>query len=79
MIYFYGRGAARAEDAQGIHTQSHISPSILVYEQKQYAPSVNSHLDELLPRSLERRDLLGNPQPSTLPLQFPQLWLILGN
>jgi len=27
-----GRGAARAEDAQGTPTQSHISPSILVYE-----------------------------------------------
>jgi len=29
-----GRGAARAEDAQGTSTQSHISPSILVYEDK---------------------------------------------
>ena len=29
-----GRGAARAEDAQGTPTQSHISPSILVYEDK---------------------------------------------
>jgi len=29
-----GRGAARAEDAQGTPTQSHISPSILVYEEK---------------------------------------------
>jgi len=27
-----GRSAARAEDAQGTPTQSHISPSILVYE-----------------------------------------------
>jgi len=27
-----GRGAARAEDAQGTPTQSHMSPSILVYE-----------------------------------------------
>jgi len=26
------RGAARAEDAQGTPTQSHVSPSILVYE-----------------------------------------------
>ena len=26
-----GRGAARAEDAQGTPTQSHISPSILSY------------------------------------------------
>ena len=29
-----GGGAARAEDAQGTPTQSHISPSILVYEDK---------------------------------------------
>jgi len=28
-----GRGTARAEDAQGTPTQSHISPSILVYEE----------------------------------------------
>ena len=27
-----GRGAARAEDARGTPTHSHISPSILVYE-----------------------------------------------
>ena len=26
-----GRGAARAEDAQGTPTQSHISPSVPVY------------------------------------------------
>ena len=31
-----GRGTARAEDAQGTPTQSHISPSILVYEE--YTP-----------------------------------------
>jgi len=29
-----GRGTTRAEDAQGTPTQSHISPSILVYEDK---------------------------------------------
>jgi len=27
-----GRGTTRAEDAQGTPTQSHISPSIVVYE-----------------------------------------------
>ena len=27
-----GKGAARAEDARGTPTQSHISPSVLVYE-----------------------------------------------
>jgi len=29
-----GRGAARAKDAQGTPTQSHISPSVLAYEDK---------------------------------------------
>ena len=29
-----GRGTTRAEEAQGTPTQSHISPSILVYEDK---------------------------------------------
>jgi len=29
-----GRGSTRAEDAQGTPTQSHISPSILVYEEE---------------------------------------------
>ena len=33
-----GRGAARAEDAQGTPTQSHISPSKLVYEDKTHEP-----------------------------------------
>jgi len=32
-----GRGAERAEDAQGTPTQSHISPSILVYEDYPWA------------------------------------------
>ena len=32
--YFSGRGAVRAEDAQGTPTQSHISPRLLVYEEK---------------------------------------------
>ena len=35
-----GRGAARAEDAQGTPTQSHISPSILVYEDNGHCPQV---------------------------------------
>ena len=35
-----GRGAARAEDAQGTPTLSHISPSILVYEDKSFLTPV---------------------------------------
>ena len=34
IVCLNGRGAARAEDAQGTPTQSHTSPSILVYEDK---------------------------------------------
>ncbi len=34
MIDSAGRGTARAEDAQGTPTQSHISTSILVYEER---------------------------------------------
>ena len=35
-----GRGTTRAEDAQGTPTQSHMSPSILVYEENSYVPTV---------------------------------------
>ena len=34
----FGRGTARAEDAQGKPTQSHISPSILAYEETIFLP-----------------------------------------
>ena len=38
-----GRGAARAEDAQGTPIQSHISPSILVYEDNEEGERVWYH------------------------------------
>ena len=38
-----GRGAARAEDAQGTPPQSHISPSTLVYEEKGSAEIRSQH------------------------------------
>jgi len=38
-----GRGAARAEDAHGTHTQSHISPSILVYEDNSILYEAGAH------------------------------------
>ena len=41
-----GRGAARAEDAQGTPTQSHISSSILVYEDKQETPRLSPLMQE---------------------------------
>ena len=40
LVIDSGRGTTRAEDAQGIPTQSHVSPSILVYEDKSpFAPN----------------------------------------
>ena len=36
------RGAARAEDAPGTPTQSHISPGILVYEDRMNGPICNA-------------------------------------
>ena len=41
-----GRGAAKAEDTQGTPTQSHISPSILVYEEKQAVDPSQAELQE---------------------------------
>ena len=38
-----GRGATRAEDAQGTPTQSHTSPSIQVYEHK---PLLQPHISQ---------------------------------
>ena len=35
--YLSGRGAARAEDAQGTPIQSHIPSSILVYEDEMFS------------------------------------------
>jgi len=45
---FSGRGAARAEDAQGTPTQSHTSPSILVYEEKTIRHFLHSGVVERL-------------------------------
>ena len=39
-------GTLRAEDAQGTPTQSHISPSILVYEEKQSEQTTGGGLGE---------------------------------
>ena len=57
-----GRGATRAEDAQGTPTQSHISPSILVYKDKR-APLLRRHyqFSALDGQSLGR---LGGNQPT---------------
>jgi len=41
-----GRGTTRAEDAQGTPTQSHISPSILEYEE--YTPLARHLGDQLV-------------------------------
>ena len=43
---YAGKGAARAEDAQGTPTQSHISPAILVYEDKRLPVGAGVHVTE---------------------------------
>jgi len=55
---FYGRGTARAEDAQGTPTQSHISPSILVYEDYlvDHVVSVHPHPARRWIRHLRERE-----------------------
>jgi len=40
-----GRGAVRAENAQGTPTPSHISPSILVHENKLFPPRSAADLE----------------------------------
>ena len=39
-----GRGTTRAEDSQGTPTQSHISPSILVYEDYNSLPEAELYV-----------------------------------
>ena len=64
-----GRGNTRAEDAQGTPTQSHVSPSILAYEDEM------RHGKDLLPHRkdlcAEREDLAGavEKEADRIPLQ----------
>ena len=58
---FSGRGAARAEDAQGTPTQSHISPSVLVYEEKRRVTL--RRVGQLGPDLRSQQNL--NPKPQT--------------
>ena len=48
-----GRGTTRAEDAQGTPTQSHTSPSILVYEDECIEAPRESEINLQTPRSSE--------------------------
>ena len=63
-----GRGTTRADDAHGTPTQSHISPSILVYEEKTALHLAVEH---------ERLDaacvLIQHSAPETLDLQVMSL------
>ena len=63
--HFSGRGAARAEDAQGTPTQSHILPSIQVYK---YTKMTNENY-ERLPFVVNLR----GPSKRALPLSAPLL------
>ena len=57
-----GRGTARAEDAQGTPTQSHISPSILVYEEK--------HVKKLGIGAVQQRIILYHETLSARTVEF---------
>jgi len=66
--YPAGRVATRADDAQGSPTQSHISPSILVYEDKGagIVPGESSLLEELRMLTHQR-----GCRYSSFPVEFP--------
>ena len=59
-LCYSGRGSTRAEDAQATPTQSHISPSIPVYEEKKkddlgvgLHPHLAGHRSKESPQSLK--------------------------
>ena len=54
-FYDSRRGSARAEDARGTPTQSHISPSIQVYEENQSERARLGRFSPLTPRPRCRR------------------------
>ena len=61
-----GRGTTRAEDAQGQPTQSHISPSILIYEDNStdhFGSVAVAHAPAHLPVCLRREMLLLEQLP----------------
>ena len=60
-----GRGTARAEDAQETPTQSHVSPSILVYEEK-----YQSLLRPVLRARLRRTRCVGRGREVSLSLSL---------
>jgi len=75
-LQFSGMGAARAEDAQGISTQSHISPSLLVYKDETIVlekPLCEStHNDShFSPAACECRWRRTRPTPPARPMPLP--------
>jgi len=86
-----GRGTATAEDAQGTPTQSHVSPSILVYEEQicraSYTASTTPFSSRCAPTGRWSADTSSRSEvhtlpPSrsevyTLPQQSPPPWALL--
>jgi len=64
-----GRGTARAEDAQGTPTQSHISPSILVYEDKPRPVSHDAHGADAEVAAVRKEVLLRPPERKLMLMQ----------
>jgi hypothetical protein len=59
------RGAARAEDAQGTPTQSHVSPIILVYEDSGFPLGLNPESNKKIKSSnLDPKPRTPKPHPS---------------
>ena len=52
----FGRGTARADDAQGTPTQSRVSPSILVYEDNSHFRV--RHLSQVMPACISHTNLI---------------------
>ena len=63
-----GRGATRANDAQGTPTQSHISPSIQAYEESATDPARNCYK-----LTFQTADLFASSgDPDLIPASIPE-------
>ena len=63
FIHHIHRGTTRAEDAEGTPTQSHISPSILVYQDNIPEPRPTPNLVTKKTRTPRRKTSLVEPTP----------------
>ena len=69
--FLSGRGTTRAEDAQGTPTQSHISPSILVYEDYTLRTTI---IPSPATNHIPNRPEILPPTDKRFPLSAPGVW-----